>query len=79
MTFPFFTFPSLSYLAYTVLLLLNVILAIPGAYYATAEGANTELSATSAILNIVFGIIFLLVDPFLALFCWFMPLYYAYR
>ena len=66
-------------LTYTVLLFLNVIFAIPGAYYATADGDNTELSARDAILTIVLGIIFLLMDPVLALFCWFMPLYYAYR
>lgn len=65
---------------YTFLLLLNLILSAPGAYYAINDGDDkTDVSATQGIVTVVFAIIFLFMDPVLALLCWFMPLYYAYR
>ena len=76
---PYFFFLYFSSIAYTALLLLNLILATPGAYYTTARSEQTDLTVTSGILGIIFGGLFLVMNPVLALLCWFMPLYYAYR
>ena len=40
---------------------------------------DTDYSPTAAIINVVLSIIWLFVFPVLALFCWFMPVYTAYR
>ena len=50
---------------------------IPGVYYSTQD--NSDLNSTSAILVTVFGIVWLFLFPVLALFCWFIPAYTAYR
>ena len=69
-----------SYLVYTLMLFLNMILTIPGAVVSTVHsGDNSAYLPTSAIVAIVLGILWLFLLPVASLFCWFMPAYYAYR
>lgn len=65
-------------LGYTFLLFLNVIVAIAGVV-AVVSKKNTAYNPNNAIVNVVMSIIFLFLFPVLALFCWFMPVYTAYR
>lgn len=65
-------------LAYTLLLFLNLVVSIPGAAVAIQDKDN-DLNATEAIVTVVLAIVWLFLLPLSALFCWFMPSYYAYR
>ena len=76
------SFFSLSlFTAYTFFLFINLILSVPGAIAVGQADQNTNisLSPTNTIVTIVLGILWLFILPIGALFCWFMPAYYAYR
>ena len=57
------------------------MLSVPGAIAVgqADKDANISLSPTNTIVTIVLGILWLFILPIGALFCWFMPAYYAYR
>ena len=73
-------FTKFLFLVYTLLLFLNLVLSIPGAIaVGQANDPNITFSPTNSIVTIVLGILWLFMLPIGALFCWFMPAYYAYR
>ena len=62
------------------MLVINLILSFTGIVaLGGSEQQNPQFTTTHAILTIVFGFVLIFVAPVLALFCWFFPLYYAYR
>lgn len=67
---------------YFLVLCLNLLFAIIGGAASISKGSNNNnnnLSPTAAIVNIVMGIVWVIILPVAALFCWVMPAYYAYR
>ena len=65
-----------------MLLFLNLVLSVPGAIAVgnvNTREKNISFTQTNAVVTIVLGILWLFVLPIGALFCWFMPAYYAYR
>ena len=63
---------------YFVMLVLNLIMSFTG-LVAFQNNPTASFNETQAVITIVFGFVLLLIGPVLALFCWFFPLYYAYR
>ena len=63
------------------MLVLNLVMSFTGiaAFTPLSDGKTSSFNETTAVLTIVFAFILVLVGPVLALFCWFFPLYYAYR
>ena len=57
---------------------LNLLLSIIGGAIAINDG-NTGFDNGAAIVNMVLALVWIFLLPVAALFCWLMPVYYAYR
>ena len=64
---------------YFVMLVINLFMSFTSVIVFGQNIPNAPFNSTHAILSMVFGFVLILICPVLALFCWFFPLYYAYR